>query len=698
MGRTGILQGAATGRATRPVWSLARLALVALIPAVAMFSVATPTFAAARTVRVGLYENEPKAFSAESDGEPAGIFVDLLKEIAVQEDWQLVWVPGTWEEGLQGLRKGRIDLMPDVAYSTERDASFDFHTTPVVDSWSYVYAAPGVRVDRISQLIGKRVAVLRDSIQETVLTQMVAGFRYDIEIVPADSLQEAFRMAAEGEVDAAVANHLFGDYFYLQEGLSKTPIVFNAVPLFYAAANGENHDLLQAIDRHLDAWIAEPGSVYYRTLDRYTTKDKPGGIPSWALWTLGIGAALLGITSALVALLRWQVAIKTRYLKTANEALASAEEMLRLATDAAQEGIFDWNPKTGEMTWTPNSFAMFGFEPDEFPINFETWSALLHPDDRERVIAVELERLDTGDHSFQIEYRMKTKAGDWLWVASRGKAVTLDREGNAERVVGTNMDINSRKSAEEEVLRLNAELEARVAERTDRLAVANKDLESFSYSVSHDLRAPLRAISGFSQILARRHRADLNEEGTHYLDNIVQASERMGMLIEDLLTYSRLGRQAVRSEPVSLGDLVALLATDLASRIEETGGSLTIPSDLPTIDGDSTLLTQILTNLLDNALTYRRPHVEPEVSLGWYEEEGDVVLTVADNGIGIPADYQDKVFNVFQRLHSDDEYPGTGIGLANVKKCVDMLSGAVWLESAEGTGTTFFVRLPKERP
>ncbi|MBI5348981.1 MAG: hypothetical protein HZB77_06620 [Chloroflexi bacterium] len=230
-------------------------------------------------------------------------------------------------------------------------------------------------------------------------------------------------------------------------------------------------------------------------------------------------------------------------------------------------------------------------------------------------------------------------------------------------------------------------------EQSAKLVIANKDLESFSYSVSHDLRAPLRAVSGFAEIIARRHRADLNEEGQHYVDNIVQASKRMGHLIDDLLTYSRLGRGAVRRERVALSDIVKPIARDLAPHLQKIGATLEVANDLPTVIGDQTLLTQIFTNLFENALTYRKGDAAARVVVSCRTEADAVIVGVTDNGIGIPSEHHQKIFNIFQRLHGEDEYPGTGIGLATVKKSVELLGGSVWVESKVGEGSTFRVKL-----
>ena len=271
-----------------------------------------------------------------------------------------------------------------------------------------------------------------------------------------------------------------------------------------------------------------------------------------------------------------------------------------------------------------------------------------------------------------------------------------DVNGVCTHLIGSVHDITEIRRAEEQIRTLNQELEKRVIERTSQLRAANKELESFSYSVSHDLRAPLRAISGFSEIIARRHRASLNEEGQHYFGNIVRASERMGHLIDDLLNYSRIGRGAVRREPISLRDILVSLKNEFSARLKEINGKLDITDDLPVVIGDKTLLNQIFTNLLENALTYRKPGMPLQINVGWQLERDAVLIRVSDNGIGIPTEHRQKIFNIFQRLHSEDDYPGTGIGLATVQKSVGLLGGDVWVESQAGEGSMFIVKLIKE--
>jgi light-regulated signal transduction histidine kinase (bacteriophytochrome) len=200
------------------------------------------------------------------------------------------------------------------------------------------------------------------------------------------------------------------------------------------------------------------------------------------------------------------------------------------------------------------------------------------------------------------------------------------------------------------------------------LMVANRELEAFSYSVSHDLRAPLRAISGFARILRKDYRDSLDEEGRRYLDTIVTTSTRMGTLIEDLLLYARTSRAASTMVPVPLAPVVQQLVTVFGERMASASARLEVAEPLETPLGDPTLIGQILSNLVDNALTYRSSHGVPELRISADRDGQNVMLRVTDNGIGIEPQYHDKIFQVFQRLHTSDEYPGTGLGLAIVAK------------------------------
>lgn len=284
-----------------------------------------------------------------------------------------------------------------------------------------------------------------------------------------------------------------------------------------------------------------------------------------------------------------------------------------------------------------------------------------------------------------------------IYIQVRRSAATARQAGHLLNKLNVTLETRvTERTAELETRTRELEQQAfQLKEKTHQLEEKTAQLESFSYSVSHDLRAPLRAISGFAQILARRHRAELSEQGQHFLDNIVRASSHMGRLIDDLLNYSRLGRSELVFRPVPLHQVFSDIAGFLQPRIAESGAVISFTDSMPVVTGDRTLLAQIFTNLLENALTYRRPGSAAKISVTCKDADGKVIISVADDGMGIAAEHYDRIFNVFQRLHNQDEFPGTGIGLAVVKKAVDMLGGRVWVESTPGVGSTFHVQLQK---
>lgn len=237
------------------------------------------------------------------------------------------------------------------------------------------------------------------------------------------------------------------------------------------------------------------------------------------------------------------------------------------------------------------------------------------------------------------------------------------------------------------------QMQKELERRTEQLTAANEELEAFAYSVSHDLRAPLRAINGFAQILTDSCAASLSPEGLEYLNKVQRASRRMDVLIQDLLTYARTGMGAVRAIPVPLLPLVQQLECMFGEQLAATGARFQVSQPLATPLGDPTLIEQILANLIDNALKYRRRDAAPELRLSATATAEQVLIQLADNGIGMPAQYQQKIFQVFQRLHHEHEYPGTGIGLAIVAKAARAMGGEITVESSPGQGSTFSVWL-----
>lgn len=275
--------------------------------------------------------------------------------------------------------------------------------------------------------------------------------------------------------------------------------------------------------------------------------------------------------------------------------------------------------------------------------------------------------------------------------------VELGRRAEALEVSHQSLahEMAERRKADEDLRKLNLELETRVADRTTQLEAANKELESFSYSISHDLRAPVRAVVGFSQMLIEDHAEQLDEEARRKLLVIQKEAQRMGVLIDDLLAFSRLGRKAMKVVDIDMTELARSTYESLTGQEPRPKLGLRLAA-LPRAKGDRVLLGQVWANLISNAVKFSSRREQPQVEISAISDEKEHVYFVRDNGAGFDPRYQSKLFGVFQRLHDSAEFPGTGVGLALVQRIVARHGGRVWAEGRPGEGATFYFTLLKE--
>ena len=320
--------------------------------------------------------------------------------------------------------------------------------------------------------------------------------------------------------------------------------------------------------------------------------------------------------------------------------------------------------------------------PDGRPVPFEEWP---------------LSRILNGESITHCELRGRRRDTGREWFFSFSGEPVRDEQGKQVLAVLATRDITQSKLDEKALHQLNADLEHRVVERTAELEMANKELETFSYSVSHDLRAPLRAITGFAGILRDDHSAALNGEALRLLGVIRDNAVHMGQLIDDLLDFSRFSRRELTVDTVDVASLVDLVVKDLQSGSAAAATAEIVVASLPSARADYSLLRQVWLNLIGNALKYSRTRSRPSVEIGSLDADTASehhTYYVRDNGVGFDMTYADKLFGVFQRLHGREEFEGTGVGLAIVHRIVHRHGGRVWAESEPGRGATFFFTLP----
>ena len=378
--------------------------------------------------------------------------------------------------------------------------------------------------------------------------------------------------------------------------------------------------------------------------------------------------------------------------RQAEEQITRLAERLDLATRAAHLGVWDWDVVRDHLVWDTDMYRLYGVKAEDFSGAYEAWLNGLYPQERESTDQI-VQLALRGEKEYDTEFRVVWPDASVHWLRALGHVIR-DERGMPLRMVGINYDITARKRAEEEIRKLNASLEQRVAERTRQLELANRELEAFSYSVSHDLRAPLRGIDGWSLALLEDYGEKLDDEGRLFLKKLRGEAGRMNHLIDDLLRLSRVSRAEMLPGPVNL----SRLATTIAGRLQEANPARrfewAIQPEL-VAEGDMRLLEIALTNLLDNAAKFTGLQPVARIEFCRVRLDEETAFLVKDNGVGFDLAAAKNLFGAFQRMHSTEEFPGSGVGLATVQRIIHRHGGRIWAEAQAGQGAAFYFTLGK---
>ncbi len=365
------------------------------------------------------------------------------------------------------------------------------------------------------------------------------------------------------------------------------------------------------------------------------------------------------------------------------ELVRSDPAIFEFLQNGSLDGIWYWDLEEPETEWmSPRLWEVFGYAPETKQHLVSEWQSMIDPDDLQVALENFHKHLADPNHAYDQYVRYRHKDGSTVWVRCRGLAIR-DKNGKPTRMLGAHTNVTALKLAEERVSRLASELKA-----------TNQELEGFAYSVSHDLRSPLRAIDGFTRILLEDHAGQLDDEGQRALGVIRKNVGRMAELIDDLLEFSRLGRKELKPSRI---DMTALAneALEESAALEKDRAIETRIAELPEALGDPALLRQVWANLIGNAVKYTRGKSPAVIEVTGRLDSDEIVYSVKDDGIGFDMKYSDTLFGVFTRLHNASEFEGTGVGLALVQRIVARHGGRVWAEARLNEGATFHFALPR---
>jgi PAS domain S-box-containing protein len=768
---------------------------------------------APREVIVGTWDNPPLVYRDDS-GLITGLSIDILQQVAKDNNWKLIFHHDSWAKNYDALQNGSIDLLAVIAYSPQRAELFDYPKQTLINNWGVIYQGPEQNITSIQDLQGKRVALVPKIIHSKVFSELMGKFDFPFETVPAKDFEDVLKLMNDGKADAGVINRVVSIMTADKYRVKPTSIIFNPVQVRYATLKGKNSELISALDKYLTTVKTNKDSYYYHSVNKWLKNEGEKPDYSWVMPLLAVIFLLFTLISIYIVLVR-------REVKRRTAELTESENRFRQLADNINAAFWittaDWN----EMIYiSPGYEKIWGLPTDSLSCNATSWIDSVHPDDRAQVMADIAAKSppDEGNPAFH-EYRILSSNGQERWISTRvypvydstGKvyriaglceditarkqteldlehskaeleaifnaisdvvvytdtdrrlihvnpatetifgyrseellggtteifyadkadykqqgnrqfsktsdiksasyemryrrkdgstfigetfgAKVFDNEGRMAGFIGVIRDVTQRKQVEAELRQHQEHLEELVTERTAELSNLNHELEAFSYSVSHDLRAPLRAINGFSTILCQEFKSKLDEEGIDYLERIQKASIKMGHLIDDLINLSRVSRVDLNKETVDLSSMAEEILTALHNAEPDRKVSWDVEKGL-SVKADKTLIHVMLQNLLSNAWKYTAKAPEAMIRFYCQPREGEPdALCVEDNGIGFDTEYKHKIFKPFERLHSHSEFEGTGIGLATVYRVVKRHAGRIWAESTLNKGSRFYFRL-----
>jgi PAS domain S-box-containing protein len=613
------------------------LAVLALSPGLA---------AEHRLVKVGAFNNVPVIFK-DDKGEFKGLYVDLLTEIGRKEDITFDYVFGTWQEGLDRIKAGEVDMLTSVAYTTERSSYMDYCKNPLLTVWGELYSQKSSEIGGILELDGKKIGAMQGDINAKIFQDLISSFSIRCQIVEFLSYDDVFQAIASKKVDAGVAGVTFGSMKQRDYGLKATGVVFNPLNIYFTTAKGENGDLRILLDGYLDGWKREEYSFFSQARKKwfYGSVGSVAVVPTWLIVALLSLLAIALTAVGFIVLLKIRVDKATDTIVKREKRLRESEKRFDLAIEGTGAGIWDWDMVNDKVLYSRQWKGMLGYADDEVENSFSGWKKLWHPDDAERIEKAIADHLAGKSERYEVAHRLRHKNGDWRWIITRGDIVT-DEGGKPVRWVGTNIDITDSKRAEEKIKSLLAEKDIVLKE------------------VHHRIKNNMNTLRSLLSLQA----------GTLTEPSAVKALEDAGNRVGSMMVlYDSLYRSANFTE-ISIKEYFPSLINQIVFTFPNSG-IVKVESDIADFMVGVTILQPlgiIVNELVTNIMKYAfRGRAAGLISVSASLNGSTARVIIQDDGNGMPeaVDFQNS----------------TGFGLMLVGALTEQIGGSIRIERGKGT-------------
>ncbi|MCG9792445.1 response regulator [Flavobacterium algicola] len=640
-----------------------------------------------QTIKIGVYENPPKIF-LNKDGQPDGFFIDIIKEIEDRENLKFEYVFDTWDNHIKNLKVGKIDLLPDMVYSPERDSLFTLSKLPVLSSWSEVFSKKELDLHSVTELSNLKIGVLKGSIEEKYMNEYVPKeFNISYQLISYSSYKNAVNAIDNGSLDVIIADRFFTFSKLYDKSLKPTGIIIKPLGLHFAFTKGKHDELNALFDKNITSLKNDSDSLFYESLFHWLEKQNKIEIPNYINWLIVGILIVLGISLTFVILLRNIVKSKTKELLAAKELAGESENQYKLIADNIVNGMIYQMVTVDEEQRMFNYVSdgvvkLYGCTAAEVLKNPNLIYSRIHPDDIKLMKDAELRAIESMSN-YQVEVRVINPDGSIRWAYSIAKPRMINGMLCWD---GIEYDISERKQLE-----IDLKIAKEKAEESDRLKSA------FLANMSHEIRTPMNGILGFAELLKEPNIKEKKQQ--KYVNIIEKSGVRMLNIINDIINISKIesGQMEVYTQESNVNEQLEYIYTFFTPEAEKKDIHLSckkaLSYDHAFITTDREKVFAVLTNLVKNAINHTQ---RGTIEFGYVLRGEFLEFYVKDTGIGVPKNRQAAIFERFIQADIANKmaYQGAGLGLSISKAYVEMLGGDLWLESEECRGSTFFFTLP----